>query len=125
MESEKRGGMGCAEGFRGDFHAAWRNGSVQRYFPYIRRALFLYDGEFGVYEYPDAWSEGIWKISGQYIWKESFVFMYFYDSLCAGAVLSAALSVGQRESVVHFFAGRRFPVSGSLLRTMEAGNFTL
>lgn len=97
------------------FMLAGRHRSLFRYFSDLCGNLFFYTGRAGIHEYPHGRGPGIWQISCGYLRKKGAAVRYHSRSLRLHPVLSPSFSPGSGQMVVWTAAGRRLPLSASLL----------
>lgn len=114
------------EGSDSVFYDLWRRMSVFSNFYTVRLFQFFYLGRVGVYQCVYQRSGGIRKVSLWGIWKENAADHYLCDSLCTGAVLSAAVSVGQKHKCgLHLPASAGIVVYASRIRDVAVRGETL
>lgn len=75
----------------------WRRMSVLGDLYAVRVLQLFYIGRAGVYQRIYQRSGGVREVSFWGIWKENAADHYLCNPLCAGAVLSAAVSAGQKH----------------------------
>ena len=77
--------------------------------------FLIYTGRAGIHEYPHGRGPGIWQISCRYLREKGAAVRYHSRSLRLHPVLSPSFSPGSGQMVVWTAAGRRLPLSASLL----------